>query len=299
MQRIIPFTPARVDDSDDNHIVVGTLGELAKISAEGKLASKVSTPFPAGISCSTAFEGAWLGIWVEPEMRLARMASLDIEADWQDGATRSALRTSDDSTLVHPAEAIWSRSLDAEPTAVCQVEGGFCFALRSRGVYRMDIEAKEIWRASMPSVIDGKRRGQETAISMSVSGEILRIWFDNGLVVDLSMEDGSELDRRNLRVGERIEAVFHSKNEHLLALSTGGIARTNAEQVLESHPTSGPVMAARYQDGAWEFTGWRIDGRLFEGILEISKRTEIGVGFVGQRVLTNDGTLADFPFTRS
>jgi hypothetical protein len=58
-------------------------------------------------------------------------------------------------------------------------------------------------------------------------------------------------------------------------------------------------MAARYQDGAWEFTGWRIDGRLFEGILEISKRTEIGVGFVGQRVLTNDGTLADFPFTRS
>ena len=58
-------------------------------------------------------------------------------------------------------------------------------------------------------------------------------------------------------------------------------------------------IAARIRNEEWEFTGWRFDGRLSDLGFEISSREELGVGFVGDKVLTNDGTLCKFAFTRS
>ncbi len=298
MSRIIPFTPTRVDSGESEHVIIGTLGELARIDDKGDAIGEVVSPFPAAVPCSTQIDGGWLGVWVEPEQRLARMARLRFDSEWQNGIAKGELRSHRSSTI-QPAEADWSRAMDAEPTAVCRTETGFCFALRSKGIYHLDEEANEIWRAMLPSVLDGRRRGLETALSIHPTEDILSIWYDNGLVVDLSMKDGIEIDRRSLKTPERIDAIFHSENEHLIALSGGGFCIQDHNGVLESHSTHGPVMAARSVDGAWEFTGWRHDGRLSEGKLSLSERPEIGVGFVGQRILTNDGTLSDFQFTRS
>ena len=298
VSRIVTFTPTRVDSGETRHVIVGTLGELARIDEDGNALGDSVTPFPAAIPCSTQIEGGWLGIWIEPEHRLARMARLNLDAEWQDGSSRGELRTS----LVRnmqPASAEWTRSMDAEPTAVSRTETGFCFALRGRGIYHLDSQANEIWRAKLPSVLDGRRRGLETAISMHASKDKLSVWYDNGLVVQLSMDDGSEIDRRNLNASERIEAVFHSDSQHFIALAGGGISIQDENGVLESHATPGPVFAARRIGETWEFTGWRHDGRLDEKGLSLAERPEIGVGFVGQRVLSNDGTLAAFGITRS
>ena len=61
----------------------------------------------------------------------------------------------------------------------------------------------------------------------------------------------------------------------------------------------GPLFAARIRNEEWEFTGWRFDGRLSDLGLEISSREELGVGFVADKILTNDGTLCEFVVTRS
>lgn len=298
MSRIVTFTPTRVDLGETHHVIVGTLGELARIDDDGNALGDSVTPFPAAVPCSTQIDGGWLGVWVEPEHRLARMARLNSDSEWKNGNPRGEFRTSRVRDM-QPANAEWTRSMDAEPTAVCRTETGFCFAVRGRGIYHLDAQANEIWRAKLPSVLDGRRRGLETAISMQASKDKLSVWYDNGLVVDLSMSDGSEIDRRNLNASERIEAVYHSDSQHLIALAGGGISIQDENGVLESHATPGPVFAARRTDETWEFTGWRHDGRLDEDGLSLAKRREIGVGFVGQRILTNDGTLAAFGITRS
>ena len=80
----------------------------------------------------------------------------------------------------------------------------------------MDLEANEIWRSSLPSTMDGKMGGLETAISISESKNSLSLWYDNGLVVDISLDSGIEIDRRSLNIPDRIERVFHSGESHLL-----------------------------------------------------------------------------------
>ena len=60
----------------------------------------------------------------------------------------------------------------------------------------------------------------------------LAIWYDNGLVVDISTDTGIEIDRRRLPVSDRIERVFHSENFHLLALSEQGFLIANGEEII-------------------------------------------------------------------
>ena len=86
-----------------------------------------------------------------------------------------------------------------------------------------------------PGTIDGKLRGLETAISISQSKNSLSLWYDNGLVVDISLDSGIEIDRRILQTLDRIERVFHSEKFHLLALAGGGFLISDGEQILESY----------------------------------------------------------------
>ena len=288
-----------MDDCGGHYVIIGSLGELAKLNQEGKALGETAIPLASAIPCSTAMEDSWIGVWVEAEMRLARMASLNLADEWKDGASKRDLRTSLNPMSLHPKNSRWSHALDAEPTCVRCIDDGFCFVLRGRGIYRMDSQANEIWRSSLPSVLDGKLRGLETAISISQYKDSLSIWYDNGLIVDITSDTGLEIDRRSLKIHEKVERVFHSETSHLLALAGGGFLISDGEHILDSKSTPGPLSAARENDGVWDFTGWRFDGRLSNGSLEISARDQLGIGFVSDKVLTNDGTLSDFAFTHS
>ena len=299
VERTVPFTPTRVDDCGGYYIVIGSLGELAKLDRNGTLIGESSIPFASTITHSTPLVDYWIGIWVEAEMRLARIASMKLDDLWGNGVSRGDLRTSLNPMSLHPQNSVWSHALDSEPTCITSLGDNFCFVLRGKGVYQMDLDANEVWRSSLPSTIDGKLRGLKTAISISKSENSLSIWYDNGLVVDISEDSGVEIDRRSLNIPDRIERVFHSGESHLLALSGGGFLISDGEKILESYSTPGPLFAAIRRNGVWKFTGWRFDGRLSNLGLDISSREELGVGFVADKVLTNDGTLFEFAVTRS
>ena len=163
----------------------------------------------------------------------------------------------------------------------------------------MDSEANEIWRSSLPNSNVGRRNGFETAISISNSEDILSIWYNNGLIVDISLDTGLEIDRRKIKISERIERVFHGNDSHILALSQGGFLLSDGEGIVESYNTPGPLLSARQKDGIWELTGWRFDAIIRERSLDISSRDQLGVGFIEDKILTNDGTLSEFSFNRS
>lgn len=299
MERTVSFTPTRVDNCAEYYVVIGSLGELAKLDRTGNLIGEVCTPFASTITHSIPLDDSWIGIWVEPEMRLARMARLKNEGTWRNGPSSSELRTSDNPMQLHPENSTWSHDLDAEPTCITGLGDVFCFVLRGRGVYLMDSEANEVWRSSLPNSNVGRINGIETAISISNSEDKLSIWYDNGLIVDISLDTGLEIDRRKIKISERIERVFHGNDSHILALSQGGFLLSDGEGIVEPYKTPGPLLSARQKDGIWELTGWRFDAIIRETSLDISSRDQLGVGFIEGKILTNDGTLSEFSFNRS
>ena len=158
VERTVPFTPTRVDDCGGNYVITGSLGELAKLDNQGKLIEDYSIPFPSTITHSTSLGDYWIGIWLEAEMRLARISSLNLNNLWENGDSRGELRASVDPMSLHPKNSVWSHALDSEPTCLAGLGDDFLFVLRGKGVYRMDKEANEVWRSSLPSTIDGKLR---------------------------------------------------------------------------------------------------------------------------------------------
>ena len=102
MERTVPFTPTQVDDCGENYVIIGSLGRLAKLDNEGKLIEDYSIPFPSTITHSTNLGDYWIGIWLEAEMRLARISSLNLSNIWENGNSRGELRTSLDPMSLHP-----------------------------------------------------------------------------------------------------------------------------------------------------------------------------------------------------
>jgi hypothetical protein len=51
----------------------------------------------------------------------------------------------------------------------------------------------------------------------------------------------------------------------------------------------GPIYDAISKDNKWIWTGWRHDGSISEGLISTASRNDIGVGIIGDYVLTNDG----------
>ena len=131
VERTVSFTPTRVDNCAEYYVVIGSLGELAKLDRTGNLIGEVCTPFASTITHSIPLDDSWIGIWVEPEMRLARMAGLKIEETWRNGPSSSELRTSDNPMQLHPENSTWSHALDAEPTCITGLGDVFCFVLRA------------------------------------------------------------------------------------------------------------------------------------------------------------------------
>ena len=112
----------------------------------------------------------------------------------------------------------------------------------------------------------------------------LSLWYDNGLVVDISLDSGIEIDRRILQTPDRIERVFHSGNPTSWTLAGGGFLISDGEQILESYLPRA-IICSKNRNEEWEFTGWRFDGRLSDLGLEISSREELGVGLLQTRFL--------------
>ena len=60
------------------------------------------------------------------------------------------------------------------------------------------------------------------------------------------------------------------------------------------YKTGGPVIDAQFIDDSWRWTGWRHDGNLTGGVVEVVERDSVGVALVNGRVLTNDGSWSEW-----
>ena len=212
------------------------------------------------------------------------------------------LRYQTGATDLMPSSSIWSRFLDAEPMAVSRAGDGVIFATLRRGIYRIDEEAVEIWRAPYPEGPDlsGLASRDSLVSSNEIDGRIV-IWSEAGGVTAVDSEDGRQILSTAVPLPDSLSDVRHSEEGGwLLLLNSGGVALLDD---LQSEPevvrTPGPVSDAIHDGECWRWTGWRHDGALRDGEVQCATRDQFGVALIGDRVLTNDGTWDNYGLNHS
>ena len=291
------FQPMRVDQGEGAKVLVGSSGELLRIDEEGNPLHEPVTPFPASISGGVVMGEFWIGTWVDQELREARMAALPLDGEWNDGGGRQHLREVSDAEMMMPASSIWARRLDAEPMALTRVSKGTVFATLNRGVYMIDDDAKEIWRAPYPEWPGlSKFHHSDTLVTCTEQDGRIALWSRSGSVTLLDGEDGSFVSNHVLDLTGPLAGVeFSEVGGWFLMLENGDVGLL---EELQTTPhvvkTPGPVFDARFADGRWRWTGWRHDGSFFGGKFEIVQRRDVGIALVGDNVVTNDGRWSEF-----
>ena len=296
------FQPVRADRGDSATVVIGSSGELVRIDEFGTPLHQPVRPFPASVTGGAVLDGVWVGTWVEHELQQARMAALPLVGEWAEGGGKEMLRHQTETADLMPSSSIWSRFLDAEPMAVSRAGDGVIFATLRRGIYRIDEEAVEIWRAPYPEWPDlsGLASRDSLVSSNEIDGRIV-IWSEAGGVTAVDSEDGGQILSTAVPLPDSLSDVRYSEEGGwLLLLNSGGVALLDD---LQSEPevvqTPGPVSDAVHDGECWRWTGWRHDGALRDDEVQCATRDQFGVALIGDRVLTNDGTWDDYGLNHS
>jgi len=299
----IGFSPSGVAKGDGVHVLTGTQGEVVKIDREGIRLGPVVSPFPSPIVDSTIVGDRWCGMWMDRELRQARMAAIPLDDDWVDGPEREQLRTSIHSTnddFLKPAKSIWHRSLDSEPMKI-GVSGENIVFTTVNGVYMIDSAANEIWRGMLPRWPDiSSLFAFDQIVGIVEFSEGLSIWSKAGGVSVLDPSTGLEIFSRTIQFGDKISGVSYSeKGGWFVMLHEGSIAvMDKIEGDFSHYKTGSPVLDAQFIDGSWRWTGWRHDGSLTGQVVDILERDDVGVAVINGSVLTNDGSWSELRATR-
>ena len=295
----VDFAPTRIDCGENIHIIAGTQGELCKIGSDGVKIGKPSVPLPAPCVDGTVMGDSWVGVWLDREFRHARMCSLPLQAEWTDGPSREELRKStsfSEHSLVGPKSAFWDRELDSEPLKIGAITGGLVFATTS-GVYKINRDAKEIWRGMLPRWPEISDIGNfDRIVGMIEFSGGLAIWTQAGGVSVVDPSNGLEIFSRVVKLGDKISKVCYSEDGGWLILLHGSSIATmdNIEDTPKINKIPGPSICAEFSENSWFWTGWRNDGRISNGKISCTERRSIGVGILGRKVLTNNGIWSDF-----
>ncbi len=287
----------RVDQGASGNVLVGCSGELLRIDAEGSPLHQPVVPFPSNVSGGAVIGECWVGTWVDQEFREARMAALRIDGDWIDGGGREQLREASDTKLLMPASSIWSRRLDAEPMALTQTSAGVVFATLNRGVYLIDERATELWRSPYPEWPGlAKYHHSDSIVSCTEHEGRIGLWSRSGSVTLLDGKDGSFVSSHAIGLMSPLAGAEFSEDGGWLLMQENGDVGILDDLLLSPSivRTPGPVFDANYSEGRWRWTGWRHDGTILDERCEIEIRRDIGIGLVGDNVVTNDGRWDEF-----
>ena len=299
----IGFSPSGVARGDDFHVLTGTQGEVVKIDREGMLIGPVVTPFPSPIVDSTIVGDRWCGMWMDRELRQARMAAIPLNEDWVDGPNREQLRISTHSTnggFLKPAMSIWHRTLDSEPMKIGVSGENIVFTTVS-GVYMIDSDANEIWRGMLPRWPDiSSLFAFDQIVGIVEFPGGLSIWSRAGGVSVIDPSNGLEIFSGTIQFGDKISGVSYSEEGGwFVMLHEGSVAvMDKIEGDYSPYKTGSPVLDAQFIDGSWRWTGWRHDGSLTGQVVDIFQRDSVGVSIINGRVLTNDGSWSEWGATR-
>ena len=296
------FQPIRADRGESATVIVGSSGELVRIDGFGATLHQSVKPFPASVTGGAVLDGVWVGTWVEHELQQARMAALPLAGEWESGGSREMLRQKSEAVDLMPSSAVWSRFLDAEPMAVSRAGGGVVFSTLRRGIYRIDEEAVQIWRAPYPEWPDlSALASRDSLVSSNENDGRIVIWSEAGGVTAVDSENGGHVLSTVVPLPDSLSGVRHNEDGGwLLLLNSGGIALLDD---LQSEPevvrTPGPVLDAVHDGECWRWTGWRHDGALRDGEVQSAASDQFGVALIGDRVLTNDGTWGNYGLNHS
>ncbi len=294
MTERLNFTPTRIDSGDWGNVIIGSLGEVLR-EVDGEILHPTVRPFPMATTSGVVINDYWVATWVDHELQIAKMAALSLKEEWRNGPKRSMLRKGAIySSSIEPETSKWSQTLNSEPMALSVSGNDFFFGILGRGIYRMNSESNEIWRSPIPNKPGNQfTNGPEKIISIFENNNHLHVFFENNWLAILKADDGSFIRSLELNLPEKIQAVFEGDDDYLISLNTGNIAIIeNIDSQPQIYSTPGPVLAAKKTEDSWIWTGWRHDGQLVNRVVKCITRPDIGVAFIGNKVLSNDGIIS-------
>ena len=281
--------PWKVLPYSAGHIFVDVDGGITKLGE-----NNVHHPFPTSMTNAVIIDDVLIGTWVDHELRLARMAAIDLNCDFKNGPNRGELRAHGNSSLHQVAGSLWSHTVESEPLAICANDEMIVFALWKRGIYAIDKDANELWRIANPefSEISKLPRGDEI-VAITIN-DTVNLWTRGGGCAKISCEDGSEVEKDCLEIIGNITQVYLG-DVHLLCTSEGEIWGYDGENVHQIAIIDKPIRDAVF-DETWRFLTW--EGDLILEPLEKKIRQELPVQLLKQgeqwMVIDNQGIISPF-----
>ena len=93
MHSRLSFPPQKLFELEDNRrLIIGMNGEIQIIDENLIAEFEYKKPFPTSISVSSVSKNKLFACWIDIELMIARMASIDLNYEIKNGLTRSELR---------------------------------------------------------------------------------------------------------------------------------------------------------------------------------------------------------------
>jgi len=246
-----PFSPKRVLVSKDVVVVLGTDGEVQQLRDDGTPLN-LHRPYPIPIVAAGLMEGDLVAAWMDHELRVARLARVDL-AEPRRGVERAAVRR-DGTMTTHPDGHRWSHALEAEPMAMCVNGDHVALSLWPDGFYVIDSEGREQWRAAVPRGKDGTPRA---VVDLQHDGDRWVLTMRDGSRVAMAEDAVTELKPE--QVDDPVVLVHHGKGGRLVVTSDHVASWVENDQLVLQATLSGPVGGVLWSNDqdAWLIAGWR------------------------------------------
>ena len=299
-ERRLPIAPARLRRGSKSIVATTFDGDLVRLDPETfEIVDGPARPFPGSIEMLTICGDDIVGFWIENEMAIGRMAWLDsakgiIEGIPRDELRRWMLRRQRPVPQVEGAN--WSRTIDRLPLAMTTHGETVVFALDSLGVYCIDSDGAERWRAALPTweELSNLRFGKEPAAIVSHQ-ESIRVWSIAGGWIDLDDSGDVGADGIVESPDRLLGAWWDDEGGWLVAFANGDLCHVDNEGNEWRHTSNGPAQSAEWIDGRWHVAGWReLIAAQGKSILR-KEHQEIVIGFIRTSeesyAVDNQGTL--------
>tara|TARA_B100001113_G_scaffold216602_1_gene177688 strand:- start:8697 stop:9698 length:1002 start_codon:yes stop_codon:yes gene_type:complete len=299
----VGFSPIRIDKGESCSLAIGSDGETMKITSGDSNGQEITFPFPGPTSCGAIISDRWIGSWANAGIRKAFMGSFPLDLLWMDAGRESEEDSNKQSPYVSKS-AIWTRELQSEPVAMCNVGENLAFVCLRTGIYMIDSEAREIWRSPYPVWRELEDISNiDSIVSIVHKDDELYCFTSSGGFSIISASSGIEKSNGILpNLPGRVHRVMYDNGSGWIIMLHGRNVVFLADLFanVETVSVPGPVLDAFPVPSGWVWTGWRHDGIMQreapsgEIVTKVTyERDEIGIAILDYKVLTNSGTWSD------
>ena len=296
------FPPQKLFELEDNRIlVIGMNGEIQILDENLTAEFEHKKPFPTSISISSVSKNTLFACWIDLELMIARMASINLDSKINNGITRAELRRKLESKSQPQVESSkWSHILDSEPLALISNEQFIVFNSWKRGLYCVDHESNELWR--IPEIKwKNKIKNANIIISIEITDKGLLVWSKAAEWFLINKDNGEILENGQVEFENILEKVFVYENKRLLCSPNGFVLWI--EDLDSQNPLKmkqkGPVHDAKWdlEKNCWRICQWREDILWSKSEIQKSNRKEIGKSVFKHKekwiVLENSGSFSE------